>query len=152
MKKTVKVLIAIAVIIITTSIAYGQFANTQEAIKYRKAVMYLIGQNFKSIDAMVQNKVSYDKEVFAKHAAVLEMLSTMPWEAMTTPGTQKGDTTLSSTVFNKGDKFKAAINDFETAATELSKLAAAGNIAGAKTQFGVVATSCKGCHSQFRTR
>lgn len=152
MKNLMKGLIGLAVVILVYGMAQAQFANPQEAIKYRKSVMFLTAAHFKPMGAMVQEKVPYDKAVFAKNAAVLEMLATLPWEAMMAPESDKGDTTLNSAVFEKSAEFKKIATSFQDDAAKLSQLAAAGDFDGVKAQFGSVAASCKGCHSQFRSK
>ncbi len=150
MKKSLKAVICLAVVIIASGVVHAGFAKAADAIKYRKAVMFLTAAHFKAIGAMVQGNVPFEKTVFAKNAAVLEVLSTLPWEAMIEPGTDKGDTSLSSAAFKKSEKFKATAQSFENETAKLGKLAAAGNFESAKAQFGVVAGSCKSCHSQFK--
>ena len=150
MKAIKGALIIMAILGITFSIGFAQFAKPEDAIKYRKSVMVLIAQHFKRIGAVVQGKVSYDKKAFAENAEVLKMLTTLPWQASLEPGTDKGDTTLSGSVFSKRDQFMQAAESFEKGAAKLAQLASAGDLKGSKTQFGVLAGSCKSCHSQFR--
>ena len=130
--------------------AYAQFAKPEEAIQYRKAVMLLIAQHFKSMGAVVQGKAAYDKDAFSANAEVVEMLATLPWQAFMVDGTDKGDTTMNSAVFKKSAKFKKAAESFQTETATLSSMAKGGELNAIKAHFGKVAKSCSACHKQFR--
>jgi len=147
-----KSIVCIVVLAVGIGFAYAQFAKPEDAIKYRKSVMTLIVQHFKGLGAVVQGKAPYDKDAFAKNAEVLKVLATLPWQATLEPGTDKGDTTLSAAVFKNQDEFKKIAMTFENETAKLAQFASSGDLEGSKTQFGVVAGSCKSCHSQFRTK
>lgn len=149
MKLTAKTAVCLLALILVVAAAYAKFDKPEDAIAYRQAAMTLIGHELKALSPVVKGDAAYEKEAFAQKAGVLNMLAALPWEAMTTPGTEKGKTTMSGAVFQKADEFKAAAAAFEAATAQL---AAAGDLEAAKAAFGSVAASCKGCHSQFRTR
>ena len=152
MKTISRVIVGVVLMGMVFSYAYAQFAKPEDAIKYRKSVMFLIAQHFKPMGAVVQEKAPYDKTAFSENAEVLKMLATLPWQASMEPGTDKGDTTLSGSVFKNLDKFKQAAEVFENETAKLAKLASDGDLKGSKAQFGTVAASCKSCHKQFRTK
>ena len=114
--------------------------------------MFLIAQHFKRMGAVVQGKSDYDKDNFSVNSDVVKMLSTLPWAASMEPGTDKGDTTLSSAVFKNKEKFMEAAKSFETATAKLAETAKGGDFSAVKAQFGVVAQNCKSCHGRFRTK
>jgi cytochrome c556 len=132
--------------------AYAQFAKPEHAIKYRKAVMFLIAQHFGRMGAMVKEQIPYNQEVFARNAMLVESLSRLPWEAAMVPGTDTGDTTLKSSALVQQAEFKEISQTFETQATKLVSAAQSGDFSAIKAQFGEVGKSCKACHSQFRTK
>ena len=132
--------------------AYAQFAKPEDAIKYRQAAMVLIAQHFKRMGAVVKGTSPYDKEAFAANADVVQTLATLPWEASMAPGSDKGETTLNSAVFEKPDEFKKAASSFEAATALLASTAKGGDLAAIKAQFGKVAQNCKSCHRQFRKK
>jgi cytochrome c556 len=152
MKKLMLVLVGLVFIAGALEGAYAQFDKPEYAIKYRKSVMFLISQHFGRMGAMIKEKISYNQEVFARNAMLVETLSRLPWEAVMVPGTDKGDTTLNATVFVQQAKFKEVSQTFETQATELVNAARSGDFSAIKTQFGEVGKSCKACHTQFRTK
>ena len=150
MKSIAKVTIFVLFVVFGFGAAYAQFAKPEEAVKYRKSVMFLIVQHFKRMGAVVQGKADYDKDAFSANAAAVEMLATLPWDAMMAPGTDKGDTRLSSAVFDKPAQFKKAAESFETATAMLAGKAKGGDLNAIKAQFGKVAQNCKSCHTNFR--
>ena len=152
MKKLLIILVCLVFIAGAIGSAYAQFAKPEYAIKYRKAVMFLIAQHFGRMGAMVKEKIPYNQEVFARNAMVVETLSRLPWEAVMVPGTDTGDTTLNSSAFDQPAKFKEAAQTFEAETTKLLRAAQSGDFFGIKSRFGEVANSCKGCHQKFRTK
>jgi cytochrome c556 len=130
--------------------AYGQFAKTDDAIRYRQSVMFLVGQHFGILGAMVKGEQPYDQGVFAKHAEVVKMLSTLPWGAFMMPGSDKGDTRLLDSAFSRPDEFQKAADQFQAEVAKLSTVAGSGDLNAVKAQFGETAKSCKACHGNFR--
>ena len=112
MKLTTKITIFLLFLVVTFGVAFAQFAKPEEAVIYRKSVMILIVQHFKSMGAVVQGKADYNKDAFSVNADVVKMLATLPWDAMRVPGTDKGDTTQSSAVFDKPAQFQKAADSF----------------------------------------
>ena len=152
MKKLLMIFVGLVFIAGAIGGAYAQFAKPEYAIKYRKAVMFLIAQHFGRMGAMVKEKIPYNPDVFARNAMLVETLSRLPWEAAMLPGTDAGDTTMNASVFAQQAKFKEVAQTFETKATKLVSAAQSGDFSASKTQFGEVGKSCKACHSQFRTK
>jgi len=152
MKKPLMILVCIVFVAAALGGAYAQFAKPQDAIKYRQSVMFLIGQHFGRMGAMVKEQIPFNQQVFDDNAMVVETLSRLPWEAMMAPGTDKGDTQIKAAVFEKQAEFKEDAQRFETQAAKLVSTAQSGDFAAVKTQFGEVAKRCKSCHDQFRAK
>ena len=152
MKTTIRVTVLAVVCIVMAGGAYAQFAKPEDAIKYRKSVMFMIAQHFKRMGAVVQGKMDYDKQAFATNAEVVKVLAGLPWEASMVPGSDKGETTLSPAVFSRETEFKASAQAFEMAAGKLAAASLGDDFDAIKTEFGMVAKSCKACHQSFRTK
>jgi len=54
--------------------------------------------------------------------------------------------------FTQGDKVKEKAMAFNKEANEMAKVAAAGDEAAVKAQFGKLGGTCKGCHDDFRMK
>ncbi len=152
MKTLFKILVCFVLVAIAFGGAYAQFSKPEQAIRYRKSVMFLIVQHFGRMGAMVKEKIPYNQEIFSQNAMLVETLSRLPWEAVMAPGTDTGDTTLKSSALVQQAEFKEVSQTFETQTTKLVSAAQSGDFIGIKTQFGEVGKSCKACHTQFRTK
>lgn len=152
MKAITRVVIIVLIVAFALGAAYAQFAKPEDAIQYRKSVMFLIAQHIKGMGAVVQGKSAYDKDEFSANADVVAMLSNLPWKAMMEPGTDKGDTTMNSAVFEKEEQFREVSGSFETAAAKLATTAKGGDLNAIKVQFGKVVQNCKACHTEFRKK
>ena len=136
---TKKVLAGIALVALLAAVAAAQFANSEDAIKYRKAVMVLIVHHFGSMGAVVKGKAAYDAAEFSAHAASVEMLAGMSWDAFMTPGSDKGDTRLKAVALKEPAKFMTAADAFETETARLAEAADSGDLNKIKPQFAAVA-------------
>jgi len=147
-----KIAVGVVIALVVAGVAYAQFAKPEQAIKYRKSVMFLIAQHFGRMGAVVKGASPYQKEDFAKNAAVVDMLAGLPWEAFAMPGTDKGDTTMSASVLQRQPEFNAAARAFASDTAKLAEAANGGNLDAAKEAFGAVAKNCKSCHTAFRAK
>jgi cytochrome c556 len=152
MKKSAKLLFITVVGLLFFGIAYGQFAKPEDAIMYRQSVMTIIGHHMGQMGAVVTGKKPYEKQEFSHNASVIQMLSTLPWEAFMAPGSVKGNTKLKSSALREKDEFMAKAKTFETEIQKLVKVSAGDDFNAIKAQFGEVAKSCKSCHHDYRSK
>ncbi len=150
MNQIVKTIAILVIFGILVGVAYAQFAKPEDAIKYRQSVMFIIAQHFGRLGAMVKGKQPFDQKTFASNAAVIENLAKLPWEAFLVPGSDRGKTTMKSSVLKNPEDLKGLTQNFETEVGKLSAAARAGDFKAAKARFGAVAQSCKSCHSKTR--
>ena len=150
MKTMARITVLVVVVVLLAGGAYAQFAKPEDAIKYRKSVMVLIVTHFKRMGAVVQGKADYDKQAFAANAEVVKMMATLPWEASLTPGSDKGDTTLSPAVFSKRTISGRSPQPSKRKPPSWRKPPWTGILMPSRPRFGVVAQSCKACHKPFR--
>jgi cytochrome c556 len=152
MKKLGKLLMMTIVGLLFFGLAYAQFAKPEDAIEYRQSVMTIMGHHVGQMGAMVTGKKPYKKQAFYHNATIAEMLSTLPWQAFMTPGSDKGKTAMKSSALREKDKFMAKARTLETEIRKLVKTAAGGDFNAVKAQFGEVGKSCKSCHQDYRSR
>jgi cytochrome c556 len=150
MKTMTRIAILVIIGFTTLAAASAQFAKPEEAIKYRQSVMFLIGQHFKRMGAVIKGETPYDQAAFATDAKLVQTLAMLPWDASLMPGSDKGDTTMSAAVFDKPEAFMKVARDFEAAAAQLAAASAGGDAGALKAPFGATAQSCKACHQAFR--
>ncbi len=152
MKTIRKLFIFMSVTILLVTIAYAQFDKPEEAIRYRKSVMFLILKHFKPMGAVVQGKAAYEKGTFSANADYVKNLAALPTAASLVADSDKGDTTLKSVALEKPAEFNKAAESFEAATAKLAMTSQGGDMDAIKAQFGAVAGSCKSCHQEFRKK
>lgn len=128
----------------------AQFSRPEDAIKYRKSVMFIIAQHFSRLGAMVKGAKPYDRDTFANNAAIVETLSALPWEAFLVAGSDRGDTTMNSSVLKNPAEFRDIAQNFQTEIVRLVSVANDDDFDAVRRQFGEAGKSCKDCHRQFR--
>ena len=152
MKHPAKVVAIIIFMVVAATAVNATFNKAQDAIRYRQAVMTLIGQHFGSMGQVVKGEQAHNQTSFAAEATVLEMLSKMPWDAFLYPESDRGKTKLKSKALKNKDDFMQAAQKFEDETTKLAAAAKTGDLNAIKAQFGAAANTCKGCHSDFKSK
>ena len=137
------------VLAISAGFAFAQFQKSEDAIKYRQSAFTVMANSFSKIGAVVKGEAPYNKDEVAKNAAVVAMMSTLPWQGFG-PGTEGGK--AQSDIWSDNAKFKAASEKMQLAAIDLNKAAQSGDLDSIKKAFGAVGTTCKGCHDDFRKK
>jgi len=132
-----------------TGIAYAQFKKPEDAIKYRQSAFTVMANSFGKIGAVVKGEAPFNKDEVAKNAAVVAMLSTLPWQAFG-PGTEGGNAL--PVVWSDNAKFKAAGEKMQLAVANLNTAAQSGDQEAIKKAFGAAGASCKGCHDDFKKK
>jgi cytochrome c556 len=149
--KLQKIILAASATILTISsgFAFAQFQKPEDAIKYRQSVFTVLGNSFGKISAVVKGEVPYNKDDVAKNAAIIAMMSTLPWQAFG-PGTEGGK--AQPAIWSDNAKFKAASEKMQLAVVDLNKAAQSGDLENIKKAFGATGQTCKGCHDDFRKK
>lgn len=129
--------------------ALAQFQKPEDAIKYRKAALSVMGTHFSRLGAMANGRVPFDAKVAAENAAVVETLSKLPFSAFG-PGTDKGDTRALPAIWSEQAEFKEAAEKMQTEVSKLATAARTGKLESVKASFGAAAQSCKACHDNYR--
>jgi cytochrome c556 len=133
----------------SAGVAFAQFQNSEKAIDYRQSVFTVMSTHFGRIGAVVKGEAPYNKEEVAKNAAIVAMLSTLPWQAFG-PGTEGGK--AKPEVWSDNAKFKSASEKMQLAVASLNTAAQSGDQEAIKKAFGVAGQSCKGCHDDFKKK
>lgn len=134
---------------ISAGVAFAQFKNADDAIKYRQSAFTVMANSFGKIGAVVKGEAPYNKDEVAKNAAVVATISSLPWQAFG-PGTEGGK--AQSDVWSDNAKFKAAADKMQLAVADLNKAAQSGDLDNIKKTFGVAGASCKNCHDDFKKK
>ena len=144
-----KLILSTTALFAMSSTAFAQFQNADKAVEYRESVMTVMGTHFGRIGAVVKGDVPYNKDEVAKNAAIVSMMSTLPWQAFG-PGMEGGK--AKSEVWSDNAKFKAAAEKLQLATANLNTAAQSGDLDNIKKAFGAAGQACKGCHDDFKKK
>jgi cytochrome c556 len=137
------------VLAIGTGATFAQFQNAEKAVDYRESVFTVMGTHFGRIGAVVKGEAPFNKDEVAKNAAIVAMMSSLPWQAFG-PGTEGGKAKLE--VWSDNAKFKAAAEKMQLAVADLNKAAQSGDQESIKKAFSAAGATCKGCHDDFKKK
>jgi len=150
MKTVTRLSILGLILIVAVGLAYAGFSKPEDAVKYRKSAMQLIGYHFKSMGAVVQGKMAYDTAAFERDAKIVAAVSDAAWEDALAEGSAMGDTTLKESALKDKAGFLATAKNFHAAALSLAAAAEKGDLDTAKGAFGETAKNCGACHKTYR--
>ena len=149
MKKRMTWFVVVTVVGLLAGSAFAQFAKTEDAVKYRQSVMFLVGQHFSRMGTVVKGEQPYNKEAFEKNAVLVESLYPLTLQAFMTPGSDKGSGMKADALTQK-DKFTQMHNTTEAELAKLVAVAKGGDLNAIKPQFGAAGASCKACHDAYK--
>lgn len=151
MKTVVSFVLAAAVVALATP-AEAQFAKPEDAIKYRQSALFVMGQHFGRVGAMVNGRIPFDAKLAAENADIVAEMAKLPWAAFGA-GTDKGASTKAKAeIWTDQAKFKEASEKLLSESSKLAAVAKTGNLDNLKTAFGATAGTCKACHDSFRAQ
>jgi len=147
---------AIAVASLALGLASTPFAQTvgkmEDQIRWRQSAYHTMAWSMARVKANVEG--TFNKDQVAEAANVIQAIANSKMGALYQPGSDKGkgwkETRLKPEFFTDRETLGKVAGAFGTAANEMAKVAATGDAAAIKAQFGKLGESCKGCHDKFR--
>jgi cytochrome c556 len=146
--------------LIASLLAVSGFALAQQApkpeslIKWRQSLFQVLAWNTGRIKANVEGQ--YNKDEVIKAANAIAALSKSGYGELFAAGTEQGkgwhDTSAKADLFKNTAHFDELSAGFSKEATELASVAATGDQAAVKAQFGKLGRACKACHDDFRNK
>lgn len=152
MKKSLGMLAVAGTLIMglaAASQAQTPFRDPQAAVKYRGAVMVMLGNHFGRLAPMAKREVPFDQAVAQANVDVVKMLADLPWPAYA-PGYEGGE--ARSDIWTNRDGFRQASENFQAAVRELDSATQSGDFDAFRVAFGKAGQSCKACHDDFRKK
>ena len=127
-------------------------AKPEQLIKWRQSVMQVQNWSMGRIKTNVEG--TYNKDQVIQAANLLQATANGGLGSLFPAGTEKGtgwrETRAKPEMFTDGDKVRELAGAFNKEANELARVAATGDAAAVKAQFGKVGQACKGCHDKFQ--
>ncbi|CAH0352949.1 cytochrome c [Aquabacterium sp. CECT 9606] len=158
MNKRIKHIAASAVaasLLAASALALAQQAPKPETlIKWRQSAFQVVAWNSGRIKASIDGQ--YNKEEVIKAANTIAAISGSGLGSLFAPGTEQGkgwhETTAKPELFKNSARFAELGGNFNKEAVELTKVAATGDVASVKEQFGKLSRTCKACHDDFKSK
>lgn len=148
-----KCLLAVSAIVVAmTTGGAGAQAKPEDMIKYRQSVYKVMFWNFAPMAAMVRGDKPYDKEAFARHAALVSQMSPLAMEGFAAGSDKGADTKAKPEIWTKQSDFKEKMDRMVGEASKLAAISGAGSFEDIKKQFGATGSACKACHDDYRNK
>lgn len=135
------------------SMAAGVAAQVkpEQQIKWRQSAMQVLKWNMERIKGNLDG--SYNKDQVSQAANLIQAVANGGQGSLYAPGTEKGTgwhpTHVKAEFFTDVEKVREVGGAFNKEANELARVAASGDAAAVKAQFGKLGQSCKACHDKF---
>jgi cytochrome c556 len=143
-----KLLLLLAALTASTVVTAAEDPDAR-AVKYRKAVLTVMGANFGPLVAMARGNRDFDPKVVALRAERMHQMTLMMEEAF------KRDTSASSVetealdkIWGNWDDFSSKIDAVQKATKALSR--ATSDEEAFKAAFSKTGGTCKNCHDNYR--
>jgi cytochrome c556 len=149
-----KLAIALALGAVTTTALAGP---VEDQIRFRQSAYSFLGWNAAKIKAQAaDHPETFNKDQVIAAANAIAAVANSGLNELYGAGTDKGtgwkSTRLKPEYFEKQAEVKEIDTTFIKEANELQKVAASGDVAAIKAQFGKVGAACKSCHDLIRVR
>ncbi len=148
MKRMLTLFVATSAITLAGS-AWAQFAKPDDAVKYRKAALTVMGTHWARLAGMAQGRIPYDAKVAADNAAVLEVTHKLPWAGFGAD-TQSIESKAKPEIWKDAAKFQEAQDKLLTEVPKVVAAARSGKADDLKAAFSASGGVCKNCHDSFR--
>ena len=138
-----------------TSLALGQvIGKPEDQIRWRQSAYHTMAWSMGRIKTNVEG--SYNKDQVIEAANLIQAIANSKmgvlYQANTSTGKGWKETRVKPEFFKpeSRDELGKIAGGFGKEANEMAKVAAAGNAAAVKAQFGKLGEACNACHDKFR--
>ena len=126
----------------------------EDAIKWRQSSYGAMEWSMTRIKMNIDG--TFNKEDVIKSANVIQAIANSGLGSLYLPGTDKGTgweaTRAKPEIWTEKEKLGKAGGAFNKEANEMAKVAATGDAAAVKAQFGKLGETCKDCHDDFKAK
>lgn len=147
-----KIAVATLAIGLSTAALAQAIGKPEDQIRWRQSVMQTQGWSMGRIKANIDG--TFNKEQVIQAANTIQAIANSGLGFLYQPGTDTGkgwhDTNVKPEYFTNAAKLKEVGTAYNKEANEMARVAATGDAAAVKVQFGNLGKSCKGCHDEFR--
>jgi len=146
--------LAVTILAASAAALAQQAPKPEQLVKWRQSAYQTVAWNSSRIKASVEG--SYNKDDVVKAATTIAAIANSGLGALFIPGTEQAkgwhETAVKPELFQDGKRVGEYAGNFSKEANELARLAALGDPAAVKEQFGKLNRTCKACHDDFRNK
>jgi cytochrome c556 len=147
-----KILLAVVGVLAAAAASAQQGPKPEDLIKFRQAGYKYMAWNTGRIKASVEG--AYNKDDVVKAANAIAAIANSGMGALYAPGTDKAignvQTHAKPEIFTDKEGVGKVAMAFNKEANEMARIAATGDAAAVKAQFGKLVEACKACHKDYR--
>jgi cytochrome c556 len=151
-KKIITLALAISTAAMASTVSAQAIGKAEDQIRWRQSAYQTMGWSMGRIKANLDG--TFNKDQVVQAANVIQAIANSGMGALYQAGTDSGkgwrETNVKPEFFKQQDEVKKLAMAYNKEANELAKVAATGDAAAVKTQFGKMGESCKACHEKFR--
>lgn len=125
--------------------AAAQFAQADDAIKYRQAAFTVMSQQMGRLAAMARGTAPYDATAAQSAARAVETLSHLPWDAFPA-GSNGGAARIKGDPWKEAEQFGKLQSALKAQTAKL--VASAGSLESLRAQVGPTSQACRDCHEK----
>lgn len=154
MKKIAQLLAAGLALTVLAGTASAQvIGKMEDQVRWRQSAYHTMAWSMNRIKANVEG--TYNKDQVIEAANVIQAIANSKMGPnLFAAGSDKGkgwkETRVKSELFSDKEGVGKVAGPYVKEANELAKVAATGDAAAVKAQFGKLGDACKGCHEKFR--
>jgi cytochrome c556 len=145
----IRVATIVALSVASLPAANAQFAKPEDAVKYRQSALFVMGNHFGRINAVVKGEVPFNKEEVIKNATLVNSMASLPWQGFG-PGTEGGRALPN--IWTEAPKYKSYQEKLQASTAAMLVAAQSGDLENVKKSFAAVGGNCKACHDDFRKK
>lgn len=142
--------LAIALIPSLTLAGTAAAGDADDAVEYRQSVMGIFYWTTDHMGKMVKGETPFDAGAFKGYAddlaaaAAMDILKGFPEDSITDDSDAKDE------IWMDWADFESKVQAMRTQSAKLAEVAAEGDEAAIKDQFGETRKACKGCHDAYK--
>lgn len=144
-----------ATALVLSAVAGTSFAQmkVEDAITFRQSGYKFMAWNMGRIKTNVDGQ--YNKDQVIQAANAIQAIANSGMGQLFVPGSDHGkgwkETRVKKELFTDKEGVGKVARAYIEAANEMARVAATGDAAAVKAQFGKLGETCKGCHDKYRT-
>ena len=147
-----KFAVAALSVLLSAAVLAQEIGKTEDKVRWRQSAYQVMGWSMQRLKSNLDG--TFNKDQVQQAANAIQAIANSGMGALFTPDTVKANgfhsTHVKPEFFSDPEGVKKVAIAFNQEANAMAKVAAAGDAAAVKTQFGKLGETCKACHKQYK--